>query len=292
MRGAGLISALRPKHWTKNSLLFVPLVLSHRFSDWPLVISSAMAALSMCACSSGLYLANDVFDKESDCRHPVKRLRPVASGRLKMTYALLASVTLVAIGMALAAMVNAGVLTLIAGYVIAGLLYSLWIKRILVVDVIVLAGFYLLRVYLGGAATDIPISDWTALFCLMTFMSLATAKRYAEIRNSILDCGDVNRRRAYRQGDEVVLLGMGVSASIGAVIAMGLYTGGTDVVKLYRRPDLLRLECGVLLAWFGRFWFEVHRGAMVDEDPISLVLKARWSLALGLLTIALFLISI
>lgn len=291
-RVRALAAALRPAQWAKNVLVFGPLVLAHRFEEADLLLASGLAAAAMCAASSGVYLVNDAVDADSDRRHPLKRFRPVASGAVKKSDALGLAVVLQSAGVALAAAVNPETSLLVVCYLASALAYTLWIKRILMLDIVLLAMLYQLRVYLGGAATGIPVSDWTALFCLMSFLSLASTKRFAEIVNSGGGGAEGQNRRAYRREDGVILLAMGISASIGAVIALGLYTGSPDVARLYRRPDLLRVNCAVLLAWFGRLWFEVHRGRMKDEDPLSMVVKEPWSLGFGLLAVLVFAASI
>jgi 4-hydroxybenzoate polyprenyltransferase len=171
-------------------------------------------------------------------------------------------------------------------------LYSVWLKRLLIVDMMLLASFYILRVFLGSAATGIRISSWTALFCLFIFSGLAALKRYAEIFNRTAPSSSFENRRAYRQEDAMPLLSIGTSSFIGAVVALGLYLGSPDVRGLYRAPDLLWLICPTLLGWSSRIWILAQRGELRDEDPVAFVIRDRWSHAAGLLLVIIFLLAL
>jgi 4-hydroxybenzoate polyprenyltransferase len=274
---SGLLSSARPKQWAKNVLVFVPLVLGHRFRDMPALVDSVYTFLLLCLASSSVYMLNDMLDVEADRQHPIKKRRPFARGTVSMKRGVAIAGLLAISAVSLGWLVAPAVSLLLAGYLAGTLMYSVWLKRLLVIDMIMLASFYVFRVYLGSAATDIRISSWTALFCLFIFSGLAAVKRYAEIRNRALRSSESVNRRAYKEEDAMPLLSTGTSAFIGAIIALGLYLGSPDVQGLYQRPDLLWLVCPVLLGWSSRIWILGHRGELSDEDPVAFALRDRWS---------------
>src|SRR5262249_24079011 len=141
----------------------------------------------------------------------------------------------------------------VLAYLISANAYSLGLKRMVVVDVMMLAGFYLLRLFAGGLATGVKISFWTLLFSLFRFSSLPLMKRCSELKNAN---GSSSRssRRSYRAEDLPALSALGTCTSLVAVLVVGLYINSPDVRVLYRSPDVLWLMCPVLLAWCSRLW--------------------------------------
>lgn len=174
------IRQLRPKQWAKNVLLFAPLIFSTSFT-LPSIIDAllAFAAFSMLA-SSG-YILNDYLDREADRRHPRKRFRPIASGALPEGLAILQGVIVLGIGVTLAFMVSWQFAALGGVYLVATMLYSFWLKHIVILDVMVLSGFYLLRVIAGAVAIEVVVSEWLFLCTAFLALFLGFHKRRAEI---------------------------------------------------------------------------------------------------------------
>jgi 4-hydroxybenzoate polyprenyltransferase len=283
-----LWSALRPKQWLKNSLVFLPVLLSHQFHNIELVGKAVLAAILFCFISSSVYLVNDILDIEADRRHHRKCLRPFASGSVPIQTGILLSGLLALFALAGAAAVDLYLALLLGLYLVLATLYSTWIKTLLMIDMVCLAAFYALRVYAGSAATGISVSSWTALFCLFLFFSLAAVKRYAEVLNRSEQPSAAENRRAYFPEDRAPLLAIGTAAFVGAVVALGLYLGSPDVERLYRSPQLLWLTCPILLGWFGRIWLLVNRGALQHEDPLTFAMVDRWSHVMGAVCLLVF----
>ncbi|HEX6559884.1 MAG TPA: UbiA family prenyltransferase, partial [Longimicrobiales bacterium] len=177
-----LLRALRPHQWVKNTLLFVPLLLSHNLDREGLVVDGLLAFLAFCLSASSVYVTNDLLDLEADRGHPRKRLRPFAAGQLRIGTGVLMAPLLLVAAMTLAAvflppMFVAALVT----YVVLSTAYSLYIKRVVLLDVFLLAALYTWRVLAGGVATGIVISPWLAAFSLFFFTSLAFLKRYSEL---------------------------------------------------------------------------------------------------------------
>ncbi|MBS1824230.1 MAG: UbiA family prenyltransferase [Acidobacteria bacterium] len=272
-----LIRAMRPRQWVKNLLVFVPALLGHRISDPEAAWNSAFAFVLLCLASSAVYLLNDIIDMEADRLHHVKRMRPFARGAVMPRVGLVAAASLAITAAGWGWRQTPMLSLMLMSYIVCTALYSFWLKQLLIVDMILLASFYAARVFIGSEATGIPVSKWTALFCLLVFFGLAAVKRCAEIRNRAASASISNNRRAYVLEDAVPLMSMGMASMVGAVITIGLYLGSADVKGLYRTPGLLWLACPILLAWTGRVWMLTHRGVLVDEDPVAFALRDTWS---------------
>ncbi len=194
---AAILRSLRPRQWIKNSFVFAAPLFAFALEPATLIpVGFAFAAF--CLVSSGTYLVNDVFDQEKDRLHPLKRLRPIASGSLPLGTALLLAVVLVAGGLALAAWgAGWGALACVAAYLLAQALYNLSFKHVLILDVMTLASGFVLRAAAGGLAAAVPLSPWF-LFCVAVLaFYLGLEKRKGELRR-IQESG-VNTRRILRQ---------------------------------------------------------------------------------------------
>ncbi|MGE3819425.1 MAG: UbiA family prenyltransferase [Isosphaeraceae bacterium] len=276
------LRALRPHQWAKNALIFVPLLTSQHLAD-PLALVSATAAfVAFSLCASAIYVVNDLVDLASDRAHPEKRGRPFASGALP-----LASGPPMALGLLLgsfglaAATLPAEFLVVLAGYLLLTTLYSLVIKSRLMVDVLALALLYSVRIFAGGIATAIPISEWLIGFSTFFFLSLAFVKRYTELHRAI-ESGKLEklRGRGYRPSDIGLVETLGATSGYLAVLVLALYIQSEAVRPLYRSPNWLWGICLVLVYWISRVWFLAKRGEL-PGDPVSFALRDRHSLASG-----------
>jgi len=282
--GRALFGALRPHQWAKNLLVFIPLMLGHKLNRPGLLASAAEAFLATCVAGSGTYLINDLLDLEADRAHAVKRHRPLASGELALGTGMAAGLALVMAALAIAGLAGGAVAALVAVYLVLSSGYSLWWKRVLALDVILLAGLYCLRLLIGSVATNIPLSPWTVAFSMFLFLSLALMKRYSELHN--LKAGqreETAAGRSYRVADMPVVSGLGAASSMTAVLVVALYVNGNEVRTAYGHPDALWLICVFVLLWITRLWLLAGRGEL-DEDPVLFALTDPWSLALGVLS--------
>ena len=277
-----IFRALRPHQWAKNALLVVPLITSRQLGDPAKLASAFEAFVSFSLMASAVYVVNDLVDREADRAHPTKRLRPFASGELSARFgAVLASVLLLAsLGLAGAALPGSFVGMLLI-YVAVTSLYSFWLKRKMLVDVICLAGLYTLRILAGGAAEGIVISPWLLAFSMFLFLSLAFAKRYAEIAMS--GPGVSLSGRGYIDTDLDLIRSVGPAAGCLSVLVLCLYLNSPEVSLLYRHPRRLWFLCPIQLYWILRIWFVAHRNALRD-DPVLFALRDRASWLAGLLS--------
>ncbi|MCK1721271.1 UbiA family prenyltransferase [Bradyrhizobium sp. 141] len=267
--------AIRVHQYVKNLLVFAPLVTSHQFSLAK--ISAAMVAfLAFCACASAVYILNDLLDLGSDRAHSSKRARPFASGLLHLRTGLLMVPILLLFSLMLAATISCGFVDLLAGYFALTSVYSVYLKRKMLVDVVVLAMLYTLRIVAGGVALEIQISQWLFIFSMFIFTSLALIKRYVELATR-LDRGLPDRPdRDYRITDLDVVAALAAAAGLNAITILALYVASPDVQILYRHPKALWLICPILLYWIGRALMMAQRRLM-DDDPIVFALKDRLS---------------
>ena len=263
-RGASVARALRPHQWAKNALLAVPALLAHRLDALP-VVGLAIVAFSLCA--SGTYVVNDLLDRAHDREHPTKRSRPFASGALSARVGAGLAIGLVGAAFGLAVGLPGGFAAVLAVYTATTLAYSLWLKSIVLVDVLVLAFLYALRVVAGGAAAGVEVSAWLLGFSLFFFLGLALLKRYGELRQQQVGAVPEQTGRGYAPADAALVLAVGPACGLLAVLVFALYVAGPDVRVLYARPDLLWLATPPLLYWTLRVWWLAHRGEM-DDDPV------------------------
>jgi 4-hydroxybenzoate polyprenyltransferase len=274
------LHALRLHQWAKNLLLFVPLVASHRLLEPALLAATAQAFLAFGLCASAVYVGNDLSDLAADRAHPTKRRRPFASGALGAAPGVAAAALLLALGLALAARLPPAFGAALVGYLAANAAYSLWLKRVAIADVVLLAGLYTLRVVAGGAAAGIAISPWLLAFSLFFFLNLAFLKRYVEVRR-VAAAGAVDvPGRDYRAADLPLLATMGVAAGYLAVVVLALYVQSDYVVRLYGTPAVLWLAAPLVGYWTSRAWLVAHRGEM-DDDPVLFALRDRVTWLVG-----------
>jgi 4-hydroxybenzoate polyprenyltransferase len=277
---ADVLRALRPYQWAKNLLMFVPILMAHQARDATRLTHVVIGFAAFCLCASAAYVLNDLWDREHDRHHPIKRNRPFASGRLSATSGFIIALVLLTAGFAASLLpaIPRGFAAMLAAYVLLTTLYSFWLKRRLLVDVFVLAGLYTLRVLAGGQAADVPVSKWLLAFCIFFFLSLAFAKRFSELLRVRDESGEQIPGRAYRVEDLDVMNAVGPASGYLAVLVLALYVNQSEeAVKLYKSPGLLWLLCPVMLYWITRVWFLARRKTLT-EDPMLFAMKDRVSL--------------
>lgn len=284
-RGAlrNCLRALRPSNWLKNLLVLGPLLIAHRIE--PEAIGRLLLAFAAFGCIASCgYIINDLLDLRADRRHPHKRLRPFASGALPLSYGLAMIPGLFAAGCLLGLFVSDLFLIELLAYFALSLTYSLALKRIVVLDVIVLAGFYSLRLLAGCAAVSILPSHWLLAFSTFLFFSLALVKRYGELM--LMNRVEENHRaaRGYERGDAELLAAMGIASGYLAVLVLALYISSKEAPMIYRRYELLWFLCPLLFYWISHVWLVAHRGKMPD-DPVVFALNDRLSRILGALIV-------
>ena len=288
------LRAIRIQQWVKNTLLFVPVITAHEVLNPEALFAGILAFLSFSTCASATYLINDLLDLDADRHHHKKKFRPFAAGTIEIQRGLLVITGLMIVGLGLALWLPAGFQLALATYLVATLLYSLSLKRVASLDVILLAGLYTLRIIAGAFATGIQLSFWLLAFSMFIFLSLALVKRVAELievrkqEDIANESAGKLRGREYATEDIAVLLSLGSSSGYLAVLVLALYINSEEVFTLYRGPEFLWLITPLLLLWVTRLWVVTSRGYM-EEDPIYYAVKdpETWATVLAVLLIML-----
>jgi len=280
----------RVHQWLKNLLLFVPLIAAHRIDElqaWMLLIA---AMLSFSLCASSVYICNDLVDLESDRLHPRKRKRPFASGRIPAWVGATVAPLLLISSLLLGTFVGIKFLACLAAYFTLTCLYSLWLKRIVLIDCLTLAMLYTLRIISGAAAAGLGLSFWLLAFSVFLFLSLAFVKRYAELVVQNMSGNKKAHGRGYFTSDYPVVMNLGVTSGYGSVLVLALYLNSEAILKLYRAPEIVWGAVPVMLFWVSWMWMRAHRGEMHD-DPLVFAVQDRASLIAGAIFSALLLLG-
>ena len=282
---ATLAKAIRLHHWLKNLLLFVPLIIAHRIEETQLIINAFAGFISFSLCASSVYLVNDITDLKADKMHPVKRRRPFASGKLPLYFGFILPPIFLAIATVIALSLPMTFLQLIAIYLLISLTYSLKLKKIPLIDVLILAGLYTLRLFAGSVATGIPISFWLLAFSMFIFLSLAIIKRYSELQPIAEKQASAHiPGRGYHINDLATIQVFGICSGYISILVLALYINSDQVHALYRQPYILWALCPIFLYWISYAWMLAGRGEMV-EDPLIFALRDQHSLVVGFITL-------
>lgn len=268
--------ALRVHQWIKNILVFLPLAASHRILEIGAVIPALLAFVCFGLCASSVYLTNDLLDLSSDRQHHRKRHRPFAAGTLPLIAGPIMALVLLVAGFGLAFTISKQFVGVLLGYYVLTSAYSIRLKRIMMLDVIVLATLYTSRILAGTAAIATQASFWLLAFSMFFFLSLAMIKRYTELL-TLQSSGKVKASgRGYDVDDIPLVQSLGGSSGYMAVLVLALYIDSTASLALYRHPHYLWLLCPLLLYWISRTWAIAHRGVMHD-DPVVFAVMDRVS---------------
>jgi 4-hydroxybenzoate polyprenyltransferase len=290
-RLADIGQALRPYQWLKNLLIAVPAVAGHDFRlETAKTLFLAFVAYSLCA--SAAYTINDVLDREHDRKHPYKKARPFASGKLTPVfgYFLAACLFITALAICLLGLPKMFALVL-SGYFGLTLAYSTYIKPRLMMDVVVLACLYGLRVVAGGVAVHVPLSQWLIAFCIFFFLFLALVKRIAELEMAAPEQDTQVAGRGYRSEDWHALQTLASAAGFVSALVLFLYLNSDAVKALYRQPLMLWGLEPILIYWIGRTVLIAGRGEM-QEDPVIFAVTDKASLVAGALILVFLILSI
>lgn len=272
----------RVHQWAKNLLLLVPLLASHQIFDLGAWQSLALAFISFSLCASSVYIVNDLFDLESDRRHPRKKTRPFASGLVPVWMGVVLAPLLLASSLGIGSLVGGGFLPWLLFYALLTSAYSWVIKRMVLVDCLTLALLYTLRIVAGAAAVGHVLSFWLVAFSVFLFLSLAFVKRYAELEVQQLAGRETVHGRGYHTADAPLIRNLGTAAGYASALVLALYLNSDAVVKLYRAPQVVWGTVPLLLFWISWMWMQAHRGRM-NDDPLVFAIKDPASLATGAL---------
>jgi 4-hydroxybenzoate polyprenyltransferase/phosphoserine phosphatase len=280
------LRALRVHQYAKNALIFVQPFTAHQFDPQTLV-ATLIAFFAFSLCASSAYLLNDLVDLKADRTHPTKCKRPLAHGDIPIAAAVFAIPILLAVATALAALVSFELLLILLLYYAVTMAYSFYLKRKVMVDVIVLAGLYTIRVVAGGVANNLIPSEWLLGFSIFIFTSLALIKRYVELTAKLDKALPDTKDRGYRVADMDVVVALAAASGVNAITVLAFYISSRTVASLYSHPLLLWLLCPLVLYWLSRVLIVAHRRRLHD-DPIVFALKdwvSQWVFVLVIIVV-------
>lgn len=269
----GILELMRPGQWMKNLFVLTPLFFSGQMGDTAHLLNATAAMAVFCMAASGIYCLNDVMDAEADRKHPEKRRRPVASGRIGKQTAICWGVVLeiLAIGTAWRA-IGQGMAVVLAAYTILNTAYCLWLKRIALVDVFIIAAGFLLRLMAGSVSTGIRLSHWIVLMTFLLALFLALAKRRDDVLIHERGGGQM-RRNVERYNLPFIDTAIAITVAV-TLVCYFMYTLSTDVMERTGSSDLYLTGLFVLLGMLRYLQL-----TMVDArsgSPTRLVMKDRF----------------
>ena len=282
-----LIEALRPRQWVKNAIIFAGLIFAQKVSDVRLSLTAVAAFALFCALSSSVYLINDLGDLERDRRHPVKRLRPLASGRLPIgvAWGIAPALAVVGLGLSFALRWEFGLLAL--AYYVLNLAYTYWLKHIAIVDAMSIAVGFVLRAVAGAEAIAVAISPWLLVCTIFLALFLALSKRRHELL--VLEAGAGDHRASLAQYSPYLLDQMIAVVTASTVISYCLYTMWPETVAKFGTANLVYTTPFVIFGIF-RYLYLVHQreeGGAPEKIPLTdapmLVNLALWLAAVGVI---------
>jgi len=286
-----LPQALRLHQWVKNLLIFLPLLAAHQIGDGATLMRAVLAFLAFGMTASAVYLLNDLLDLPADRRHPTKCRRPFAAGDLPLAWGLwlvpllLGGATLISLSW-----LPILFLAVLGGYFILTTAYSFVLKRVPILDVMMLASLYTIRVVAGAAAVAVVPSFWLLAFSMFIFLSLALVKRFTELQG-LLERGELTATgRGWHVDDLPLVQTLGTASGLVCVLVAALYVDSESARRLYATPEALWLICPLLLYWVSRLWFKTHRG-QVQDDPVVFALRDRISLLIGALSVGILILA-
>jgi 4-hydroxybenzoate polyprenyltransferase len=282
-----LVRSLRPEQWTKNLILFGGLLFGQRLFDLRSVVYATAAFVIFCALSGVVYLLNDVADRDGDRRHPLKRHRPIASGTLSTSTALVAAgvIGLLALTAAFLLRVQFGYFA--TAYVALLAFYSGPLKHIVIIDVLTIAIGFVLRAAAGAVAIDVPISNWLLFITILGALFLALSKRRHEL---VLLADGATRHRPILQEYTPYLLDQMISVvTASTLVAYAFYTVSPDTVEKFHTTHL-GFTLPFLLYGIFRYLYLVHQkegggspSEMLLNDRPLLICVALWAIAVALI---------
>jgi 4-hydroxybenzoate polyprenyltransferase/phosphoserine phosphatase len=267
-----VIKMLRAHQWLKNGLIAVPMVLSHEYFNVGMLTACVLAFISFSAAASAIYIINDFFDLALDRRHPTKRHRPFACGLLSMPFGFASVAVLLAVSLLTAWFLPIEFIGVLGAYLLITTAYSFSVKRMLLIDVLTLAGLYTIRILAGAAATGVDVSFWLLAFSIFFFLSLALVKRFVELRSTPLPVGERIAGRGYRAEDQAIVAQAGMASAFSSALVLALYIDSDAVRELYSKPWLVWPLAPIVLYLTMRVWILARRDEMHD-DPVVFIIR-------------------
>jgi 4-hydroxybenzoate polyprenyltransferase len=266
---SGLFTALRPRQWVKNVFVLAPLVFAQALIDPTALLRAGAAFAAFCCAASAVYLFNDLCDREQDRKHPTKQRRPIAAAVVPPAVAGAAAAILAASAFALVWPLSREVAAIVAVYLALNALYSLGLKRVAIVDVLVVSVGFVLRVLGGGAAIGVEVSAWLLLCTIFVSLLLAVAKRRHEL--ILLPAAAADQRPVLDHYSPALLDQMMNVVTASSVLSYALYSVAPETAEKFHTPFLVYTIPFVLFGIF-RFLWLTYQGSS-ELNPTEAMLK-------------------
>lgn len=273
---------LRIHQWVKNLLLFVPVFVAFGNIREDVFISLLAGFFSFGLIASSVYIVNDLVDIDNDRFHEKKRFRPLASGNLSIFSGLLMAMLLLFAGILISSFQGIQFLLTILIYLLTTTIYTFVGKKLVLIDALLLAFLYTLRIVAGGILASLPLSNWLLTMSVFLFASLAWVKRYAELEAGMKVGKKVAMGRGYKSSDLAVIQAFGISSGFIAVLVFALFLDSPEVSSKYASPEIGALALAPLTFFIAHIWLRAHRGEM-NQDPILFATKDLSSIISGIL---------
>lgn len=275
------IRLARPNQWIKNMFLFASLIFSRHLFEGDFVLTELHAFLVFCLLSSAIYVLNDVADREADSLHPIKRTRPIAAGTISPAAGVVFALLLLVVTAVLAGMLSRSFQYAAAIYAVLNIGYSFWLKRVMLVDVFIIAAGFMLRVLAGAFAIDVEVSHWLVLCTLFVSLFLAISKRRGELM-LVRDANNYSERPVLREYDIAFIDQIITVTAAGMAISYALYTVADRTVAMFKTENLIFTTVFVLFGIF-RYLFVLKQKKIEDNpavlllsDPVMIVNVGAW----------------
>ena len=271
-----LLKQIRVHQWTKNLLLFVPALASHQIMMPEIFINALKSFIAFSMLASSVYVFNDIVDVDHDRKHPKNKSRPIANGNLSIFSAYSILLVCFLIGGWLALGLGTPFIILTTIYIVLNLLYSFYLKKVIILDVILIMSFYTLRLIAGHVPNEILLSPWMLSFSIFLFFSLGLLKRYVDTIIMHENNEPFLSGRSYSINDSNMLMTLGTGSGLVSALVLILYTGSDQIQQFYTTPMVLVALAPVMLYWISRLWLMAERG-MIKSDPVLYVVKDKIS---------------
>ena len=283
-----IFKTMRPKQWSKNLLLFSALIFSQNLLNPAMLGEAFIAFIIFCFLSGSVYILNDLLDLQQDRAHPQKSKRPLASGRLKPSIAIISGIVLVVLSLTSAFWLNTSFALVALGYFILQIAYSTLLKHIVILDVLAISTGFVLRAFAGGEVIEVPISSWLLICTILLALFMALGKRRHEI--ILLEEDAVHHRKILYEYSPALLDQMISVATASTVIAYALYTMSAETIEKFH-TDNLKYTIPFVLYGIFRYLYLIHQKneggsperILLNDKPLML------NIILYLITVWLFL---
>jgi len=284
-----IIEVLRLHHWIKNLLIFLPFAASQLPFSANVLQNLFLGFLSFGLLASATYILNDIFDLKNDQKHITKKYRPLSSGKISIqTGFLIITVLIIAIFFITKKLEENNFLLFLITYFLLSLFYSLYLKKIVLLDCFLLSIFYTIRIFAGGELVNIMPSFWLITFSIFLFLSLAFLKRYSEI--SLVQNKQRVLGRNYFGSDKSLIKMLGINSGYISILVLVLYLNSDTVFKLYQSPEWIWPGVVLFLFWINWIWLKAHRN-QINQDPIVFAIKDKVSIVIFVLAFVFYLLS-